>query len=94
MGHHKIPKLLNNSTVSKFVARKWAEVSDLSGSQYSINKNIRFKTRIERSDLCDYSGAYIVVKGTMTVKSTATADANERNKRLTFKNNDPFRSCL
>ena len=30
MGHHKISKLLKDSTVSKFVTRKWVEVNDLS----------------------------------------------------------------
>ena len=43
-GHHKISKLLNDSTVSKFVTRKWIEVNDLSSSQYSVDKNVRFKT--------------------------------------------------
>ena len=43
MEHYKIPKLLNDSTVSKFVTKKWIEVKDLSSGQYSGNKNIRFK---------------------------------------------------
>ena len=55
---HKIFKSLNNSTVSKFVTRKWIEVNNLSGGQYSVNKNIRFKTRM--LDLCDYSDAYLL----------------------------------
>ena len=45
-----------------------------------------------RSDLCDYSDAYIVVKGRISVRGTN--DANKRNKKLTFKNNAPFRSCI
>ena len=49
--YYKIHKLVNNSTVSKFVTRKWIEVNDLSGSQYSVNKNIRFKTPMLISDL-------------------------------------------
>ena len=55
MEHHKIFKLLNNSTVLKFESRKWIEVNDLTNDQYSLNKNIRFKTPKLRSDLCDYS---------------------------------------
>ena len=66
MEHYKISKLLNKSTVSKYVTNKWIEVNYLSSSQFSINKNIRFKTSMLRSDLCDYSDAYIVVKGTIT----------------------------
>ena len=44
MEHNKISKLLNNSTVSKFVTKKWDEVNDLSSGQYFPNKIIRFKT--------------------------------------------------
>ena len=38
--HFKTSKLINDSTISKFVTRKWIEVNDLSGGQYSVNKNI------------------------------------------------------
>ena len=69
--------------MSKFVTGKWIKVNDLSGGQYSVNKNIKFKTPMVRSNLCDYKDAFIVVKGTVTV--TCTADANKRKKNLTFK---------
>ena len=46
--------------------RNGIEESDLSSGQYSVNKNIRFETSMLRSDLCDYSDAYILVKGTVT----------------------------
>ena len=45
-----------------------------------------------RSDLCDYSDAYIVAKGTITV--IGNNDANRINKKLAFKNNTPFISCI
>ena len=70
MEHYKIYKLLNDSTVSKFV-KKWIEVNYLSSGQYSVNKNIRFKTSMLRSHLCDYSDAYIVVKGTIDLLDAA-----------------------
>ena len=92
MEHCKIYKLLNDSTVSKFVTKKWIEVNDLSSGQYSVNKDVRFKTSMSRSDLCDYSNAYIVMKGGISVADTN--DANRRNKKLTFKNNAPFVSCI
>ena len=63
-----------------------------SSGQYSDSKNIRFKTSILRSDLCDYSDAHIVVKRRISV--TGNENANRRNKKLTFKNNAPFRSCI
>ena len=45
-----------------------------------------------RSDLCDFSDAYIVVKGTITVDGDV--DDKKRNKKLTFKNTTPFCSCI
>ena len=48
MEHYKIYKLLNDSTVSKFMTKKWIEVNDLSRGQSSVNKSIRFKTSILR----------------------------------------------
>ena len=44
MEDYQVFKLLNNSTVSKFVTRKLIEVNYLSSGQYSVNKNIRFET--------------------------------------------------
>ena len=63
MDHYKISKLLNNSTVSKFLIRKLIQVNDLLNGKYSTIKNIGFKTPTLRSDLCDFRDAYIVVKG-------------------------------
>ena len=54
MEHYKISTLLNDSTVSKFVTKKWVEVNNLSSGQYAVNKNIRFKTSLLRSYLCRY----------------------------------------
>ena len=59
---HKIYNLLSDSTVSKFVIINGIEVSDLSGDQYSVNKNLRFKTSVLNRIFCDYGDAYIVVK--------------------------------
>ena len=63
MERHKTFKLLNDSTISKFVTRNWIKVNDRSSSQYSSIKNIKFKTPMLRSDLCDYNDAYVVLKG-------------------------------
>ena len=56
----------------------------------SVNKEIRIKTSILRSDLCDFSDAYIVVKGTVTVTKSNNV---KRNKAVAFKNNAPFINC-
>ena len=53
---------LNDSSILKFVTKTWIEVKDLSKGQYSANRNIRFKTPMLRSDLCDNCDAYIVAK--------------------------------
>ena len=71
---------------------KCIEVNDLSSSHYSDSKNIRFKTSMLRSDLCDYSAACIVVNGRISFKGTS--DASKQNRKLTFKNIAPFRSCI
>ena len=64
MEHQQISRLSNDSTITKFVTRKWIEVNDLSGVQYSANKNRSLKTPVLRSDLRDYSNAYVVVERT------------------------------
>ena len=43
---------------------------DQSEKNYNVNKEIRIKTPMLGSDLCDFSDAYIVVKGTITVTKT------------------------
>ena len=80
MEHYKISELLSDSTVSKFVTKTWIEINDLSSGQYSVNKNIRFKTSILRSDLRDYSDAYIVVKGTIDLLATAVNEDDKVQK--------------
>ena len=48
-----------------------------------------------RSDLCDFSDAYIVVKGTITLTKTGGRDfIGIRNRFLAFKNNAPFTNCI
>ena len=46
---------------------KWIEVYDQSEKNYSVNKEIRIKTPMLRSDFYDFRDAYIVTKGTTTV---------------------------
>ena len=57
----------DDKDLPKFVTKKWIEVYDQSEGNYNVNKEIRIKTSMVKSDLCDYSGAYIVVKGNITV---------------------------
>ena len=60
------------------------------------SSNIRFKTSLIRSNLRDYSNAYILVKGTITVQNTEAAGAavNNTNRKVIFKNCTPFTDCI
>ena len=86
MEHCSLSKLLNESTVSKFTTKNGSK------NQYSANKNKRFKTPMLRLDLSDYSDLYNVIKG--RINFTGTGAANRGNKKLVFKNNAVFRSCI
>ena len=75
MEYQKITKLLGTTLdeIPRFITKKLVEVLDQSGSaddRYKTNKQIRFKTLMLRSDFSDYSDAYIVVKGDITLKKT------------------------
>ena len=63
---------------------------------YNVNSQIKFKTTMLKSSLCDYSDAYIRVKGTISVNNTAgaVAAANNTNKKALFKNCAPFTNCI
>ena len=61
----------------RFVSKKWIEVYDQSEKNYSVNKEIRIKTSMLRSDLCDFSDAYIVAKETITVTNSNNAKRNK-----------------
>ena len=57
----------------------------------NVNKKIRIKTSMLRSDLFDFNDAYIVLKGTITVNNKN----NEKwSKAVAFKNNAPFINCI
>ena len=95
MEFQKIASFLDTTSDDKdlprFVTKKQIEVYDQSEGNYNVNKEIRIKTSMLRSDLCDFSDAYIVVKGTITVTNPDNA---KRNKSVAFKNNAPFINCI
>ena len=95
MEFQRIMNFLNTTSDDKdmprFVTKKWIEIYDQSGENYNVNKEIRIKVSMLRSDLCDYSDAYIVVKGTITV---VRPNGAKWNKSVAFKNNAPFINCI
>ena len=98
MEYQKIANLIDDTSnqPSKFRTKNWVEINDESRGTYNANSQIKFKTTMLKSSLCDYSHAYILVKGTIIVNSTAAegADANNRNKKEIFKNCAPFTNCI
>ena len=99
MEYQKITNLIDDNTLnqpSKFRTRNWIEINDESRGVYNVNSQIKFKTTMLKSSLCDYSDAYILVKGTISVNNTAAlgAAANNTNKKVIFKNSAPFTNCI
>ena len=94
MEHYNISKLLNDSTVTNLLQNKWVEVNNLSIAQRSVNKNIRFRASVLRSDLYDYSDAYIVVKVAIDFLAAGANENDKAEKDVAFKNNAQFRSCI
>ena len=74
------------------------EVNDESRGTYNVNSQIKFKTNMLKSSLCDYSDACILVKGKIRITGAgddaAARQADERDKGLAFKNCAPFTNCI
>ena len=99
MEYQKIVNLIDDITLnqpSEFRTRNWIEINDESRGTYNVNSQIKFKTTMLKSSLCDYSDAYILVKGAISVNNTAAqgAAANNTNKKVIFKNCAPFTNCI
>ena len=99
MEYQKIANLIDTESnqPSKFRTRNCIEINDNSRRTY-ISNDIKFKTTMLRSNLCDYADAYIFVKGTITTTGAEDDDAakqlDERNKGVIFKNGAPFTKCI
>ena len=104
MEYQKIANLIDDDTLnqpSKFRTRNWVEINDESRGAYNVNSQIKFKTTMSKSSLCDYSDAYILVKGTISVNNTAAQGSavnnnnnNNNNNKVIFKNCVPFTNCI
>ena len=103
MEYDKINNLLlsednESEQLSKFVTRQYVKVNSLSDT-YNENKSIRLKTSMLRSNLCDYSDGYILVKGKIVLTATGVNNdanniRNKRNRPVILKNNALFVSCI
>ena len=64
---------------SKFRTKNLVEINDQSRGTYNVNSQIKFKTTMLKSILCDYSDVYILVKETTAGNNFAAADAHANN---------------
>ena len=100
MEYQKIRNLLDKQSdvPAKFRTKNWVEVNDDARGTYNTNSQIKFKTTMLMSKLCDYSDAYILVKGTVTIvgagADAAAQAADRNNKQIMFKNCAPFTNCI
>ena len=90
MEYQKIANFLDSASnkPSKCRTKNWVEINDDIRGAYSPTKQIRFKTAMLRSSLCDYSNAYILVKGNISANNT------NRNITKIFKNYALFTNCI
>ena len=72
---------------SKFATKKWNIIDSESKGNYLPNNRIRFLKSSLESSLCDYSDAFILVKGNITVTGV------NANTKVAFKNCAPFKEC-
>ena len=101
MEYQKIGNLLDDNKSnqpSKFRTKNWVEINHESRGTYNVNSQIKFKTTMLKSSLCNYSDAYILVKGTITIEGNgadaAARQADQRDKGVIFKNCAPFTNCV
>ena len=100
MEYKKIIKLVDDTPnqPTKFQAKHWVEINDESRVTCNTNSQIKFKTSMLRSSLCNYSDAYILVSGTTTISGKGADDAakklDEIHKRVLFKTCAPFTDCI
>ena len=100
MEYQKIASFLNNSLdkPSKSRTKNWVEINHESRGVYTTASDIKFKTTMLRSSLCDYADAYILVKGTIIITGTgnyaAARRTDRRRKNIILKNCAPFTKCI
>ena len=97
MEYQIIINLLENSPnqPTKFRTKNWVEINNEGRGKYTTNSQIKFKTSMFRSSLCDYSDLYILVKGTITIARVAAPSATDNaGKKAVFQNCVPFTDCI
>ena len=100
MEYQKLANLIDDASnqPSKFRTKDWVEINDESRGTYNVNSQIKFKTTMLKSGLRDYSDAYILVQGKITITGAgddaAARQTDKRDKGVAFKNCAPFTNCI
>ena len=99
MEYQKIANLIDDASdqPSKFSTKNWIEINDESRGTYNVNSQIKFKTTMLKSSLCDYGDAYILVKRKIITGAgdgAAARQADEKDKGVALKNCAPFTNCI
>ena len=93
METQKTINLLNDSSneQSEFATKRWYVIdSQTTKGKYKQGDTIKFETQTIKSSLCDYSDAFIIVTGNITVAANNNTDAAFKNSTCTTKINDVF----
>ena len=95
MEYQKIINLIDNESNQpfKFRTKNWVEINNEERGTYNTNSQIKLRTSMLRSNLCDYSDAYILVSGAITVTALAAGGGNN-NVQVVFRNCAPFTDCI
>ena len=94
METQKIANLLGDADneSSKFATRKWYVINDQNNTHYGEGNEdstiVKLKTKVIKSNLSDYSDAYILLTGDIT------ETGGDANIRVAFKNCAPFKRCI
>ena len=89
METQKITNLLSDSSTeeSKFATKKWYVIdSQTAKDKCNTNNSIKFETETIKSSICDYSDAFILVTGDITINA-------DNDTHVAFKNCAPFSTC-
>ena len=79
---------------TKFRTKNWVEINNEAHGMYNTNSQMKFKSSMLKSSLCDYDDVYILVIRTITAPSTGTATNPNNRKNITIKICAPFTDCI
>ena len=70
---------MNEANCSKFATRKWSIVNDQSNANYDVRNKVIYNAKVLKANLCDYSDAFILVRGDITIAGSIAAQVEFKN---------------